>query len=76
MPEFLYGIGVRVLPANDQARHIASQFMQPKRDSDPFFPRHCGVAFDLHLECGRRVHNLRAITVASGLNFFDFRRGQ
>ena len=52
----LSGSGLGMLPADSQARHIASQFMKAKRGACPLLARHDTVAINLSLQCGLRCH--------------------
>ena len=40
-----------MLPADSQARHLASQFMKAKRGANPLLACHDAVAIDLNLQC-------------------------
>jgi hypothetical protein len=48
--------GLGMLPADSQARHLASQFMKAKRGAYPLLARHDTVAINLSFQCGLRRH--------------------
>lgn len=55
-PFNLSGSGLGMLPADSEARHLASQFMKAKRGADPLLARHESVAINLNLQCSLRCH--------------------
>ncbi len=45
-----------MLPPDAQARHLASQFVQPQGDGNPLLASHPTVEFELELLCGLGPH--------------------
>jgi len=45
-----------MLPPDAQARHLASHFVQAKRDANTLLARHAAVALNLKVQCGLRCH--------------------